>query len=251
MEDGFSILDLGYNYHAKSILVADAGNEMVKVPIVGIIVKKKDLKILFDTGPDSRKKYPIMVNLNTTQKPENFLPNQLKLLDLEIKDIDLVVISHLHYDHAGFLAEFKGIPVVIQKDELRYAYSPDWFYKEVYYRQDFDYPDIDYITINGDYEIEDGIKIISLPGHTPGTQGMLIKASNGGAIFTSDAIYTLENFIPKKRKQGFDWSTSAWGESVDKVRLLSKVQKLEIFPGHDEKFYANKNYAPFVYKLNW
>ncbi|QXJ33909.1 N-acyl homoserine lactonase family protein [Saccharolobus shibatae] len=251
MEDGFSLLDLGYNYHAKSILVSDAGNEMVKVPIVGVVIKYRDLKILFDTGPDSRRKYPIMIELNTTQGAENFLPNQLKLINLETKDIDLVVVSHLHYDHAGFLGELKNSSIIIQKDELRYAYNPDWFYKNVYYRQDFDYPDLEYQTINGDYELVDGIRIISLPGHTPGTQGLLIEANNKSVIFTSDAIYTLENIFPKKRKQGFDWSTALWGESVDKVKLLIKLHKVELFPGHDVQFYSNKNFAPYIYKLEW
>ncbi|WP_338598974.1 N-acyl homoserine lactonase family protein [Sulfolobus tengchongensis] len=251
MDDGFSLLDLGYNYHSKSILIADAGNEMVKVPIVGVVIKKKDLKILFDTGPDIRKKYPIMTRLNTTQTERNLLYNQLKLIGLEIKDIDLVVVSHLHYDHAGFLAEFKRTPILVQKDELRYAYYPDWYYREVYNRQDFDYYDLEYITINGDYKIEDGIEIISLPGHTPGTQGLIVAASNGGAIFTSDALYTLENLIPVKRKQGLDWSTGLWGESVDRIKLTSKLKKLEIFPGHDEKFYSTKEFAPRMYPLNW
>ncbi|EZQ11445.1 hypothetical protein CM19_01560 [Candidatus Acidianus copahuensis] len=251
MEDGFSLLDYGYNFHPKNILVAGNENEMIKVPIVGIIIKYRDLKILFDTGPDARKKYPIMKDLNTTQKEENLLPNQLKLLNLNIKDIDLAIISHLHYDHAGFLGALKGVPIIIQKDELRYAYYPDWFYKDVYHREDFDFPDLDYNMISGDYKITDEIRIISLPGHTPGTQGLEIDTNEKSVIFVSDAIYTLENIFPTKKKQGFDWSTALWGESADKVKLLSIIKKAEVFPGHDVQFYSKKEYAPYVYRINW
>ncbi|NON61683.1 hypothetical protein [Acidianus sp. RZ1] len=93
MGDKFSLLYRGYNFHPKNVLVAGNENEIIKVPIVGIITKYRDLKILFDIRLDVRKKCPIMEDLNTKHKEENLLPNQLKSLNLNIKDTDLMYIE--------------------------------------------------------------------------------------------------------------------------------------------------------------
>jgi glyoxylase-like metal-dependent hydrolase (beta-lactamase superfamily II) len=172
------------------------------------------------------------------------------LLNLTIKDIDLVILSHLHFDHAGGLKLFRksGVPILIQKEELNYAYNPDWFYKDVYFRDDFDFDDIVYENIYGDFKVNDEIKIITLPGHTPGIQGIEYKSENNKIIFTSDAIYTLDNIKPDLKRQGFDYCTSVWGSSAKKVLLRNRLDNYEIYPGHDPKFYSGKKFAPYIYK---
>ena len=82
------------------------------------------------------------------QDETNILPNQLKSLGLEPKELDAVVVSHLHFDHAGFLHIFKntGIPVLVQESELLNAYYPDWAerQRQVFKREDFDFMDLEY-----------------------------------------------------------------------------------------------------------
>ncbi|KJE49495.1 MULTISPECIES: N-acyl homoserine lactonase family protein [Acidiplasma] len=248
--NGFSLLDLGANYHEKSILVYGESNEIIKVPFIGVVIKLNDLIVLFDTGPNIDGNYSIMKRFSTKQSDNQHLINQLNLLNLNIKDIKLVILSHLHFDHAGGLKFFRNtnIPILIQKKELDYAYNPDWFYKDVYYRNDFDFDDLNYITINGNYKINDNLKIISLYGHTPGTQGLMYHSKNNKIIFTSDAIYTLENIQPTLRRQGFDSCTSMWGKSANKVILKNKFDNFEIYPGHDPEFYSKKRFAPYIYK---
>ena len=246
---GFSLLDLGANYHEKSLLVMGSTNKIIKIPFIGVIIKTEDLTLLFDTGPNITGKYPIMKRFSTEQKNEQSLEYQLKLLNLRISDIDLVVISHLHFDHAGGLTKFRntGIPILIQKKELDYAYNPDWFYTDVYYRNDFDFNDLSYEPIKGDYQINSDLETISLNGHTPGTQGLLYNSKSRKIIFTSDAIYTMENIFPKLTRQGFDYCTSMWGKSANKVILKNRISGFEIYPGHDPEFYSKKKFAPYVY----
>ena len=50
--NGFSLLDVGANYHEKSILVYGDSNEIVKVPFISVVFKTKNLIVLFDTGPN-------------------------------------------------------------------------------------------------------------------------------------------------------------------------------------------------------
>lgn len=246
---GFSLLDLGANYHEKNLLVSGSTNEIIKVPFIGVVVKTKDLIVLFDTGPNIHGQYPIMKQFSTEQKSNQSLEYQLKLLDLEVSEIDLVIVSHLHFDHAGGLMKFRdtGIPILIQKKELDYAFNPDWFYTNVYYRNDFDFNDIYYEPIDGDYKINSNLEIISLYGHTPGTQGLLYNSKSRRVLFTSDAVYTMENIFPKLTRQGFDSCTSMWGKSANKVILKNKLSGYEIYPGHDPEFYSKKKFAPYIY----
>lgn len=249
MKNGFSLLDLGANYHAKSILVEGGGDEIIKVPFIGVVFKIDKFIALFDTGPNIEEYYPIMKTFSTEQKEEQHLDKQLKLLDINVNEINMVIISHLHFDHAGGLKYFRStnIPILVQKSELDYAYNPDWFYKSVYFKNDFDFDDLNFIKIYGDYKINDNLELYTLYGHTPGTQGLIYKTEKNKIIFTSDAIYTLENIEPTLKRQGFDACTSEWGKSANKVILKHKFDNFDIYPGHDPKFYSNKKFAPYVY----
>jgi N-acyl homoserine lactone hydrolase len=252
LEKGFSILEYGYLDMPRTILFGAGAEGRVNAPVVGFLVKRGDLTVLYDTGYDSRTKYVKAPTAKLMQNETNFLPNQLKSLGLEPKNIDAVVVSHLHFDHAGFLHVFRntGVPVLVQETELQNAYYPDWAerQRQAFKREDFDFMDLDYFELKGEYKIDNGLEIVHLPGHTPGIQGLLAEMENGKrCIFTSDAVYTLENYGPPRKLQGFDWNPDEWGNSVEKIRMISKLRRAELYPGHDAEFYKTKKFAPHVY----
>jgi glyoxylase-like metal-dependent hydrolase (beta-lactamase superfamily II) len=252
LEKGFSILEYGYLDMPRTILFGNDAEGRVNAPVVGFLVRRRDLTILYDTGYDSSKKYERPPRAGLIQGEENFLPNQLKALGLQPSNVDAVVVSHLHFDHAGFLHIFRntGVPILIQESELRNAYYPDWAerQRQAFKKEDFDFLDLEYFELKGEYHIDNGLELIHLPGHTPGIQGLFAEMDNGKrCIFTSDAVYTLENFGPPRKLQGFDWNVDAWGNSVERIRMISRLRHAELFPGHDAEFYKTKKFAPHVY----
>ena len=69
---------------------------------------------------------------------EDFVVNQLERLDVDPASVRYVVQSHLHLDHSGAIGHFPNTEYVVQRRELQYAYTPDWFQKPAYIRPDFD-----------------------------------------------------------------------------------------------------------------
>jgi N-acyl homoserine lactone hydrolase len=127
----------------------------------------------------------------------------LAKISLTTEDIDCVIVTHLHFDHAGSLKEFKKSRIVVQSDEFRYVFWSDWFFTGIYEQSGFNYPYLNYELIEGNYDLAKDARIISIPGHSPGTQGVFVESDSGRkVILTSDACYALENFGPPKRLPG-------------------------------------------------
>ena len=70
--------------------------------------------------------------------PDHNVPDLLARIGLTPRDIDVVVQSHLHFDHAGGLEHLTHAPVYVQQDELDFAYAPPDDQRDIYVRADFD-----------------------------------------------------------------------------------------------------------------
>jgi N-acyl homoserine lactone hydrolase len=248
LEQGFSILELAYMNMPRSIIIKGETEERIRVPVVAFVIRSRDLTLLFDTGVDSRKRdftsKPGRVTFE--QQESNYLQSQLRTLGIEPNAIDAVIISHLDGDHAGFLYTFRKTrtPILIQEREVREAREHGSQRK----KEDFDFPDLEYHEIDGDYVIDRGLELMLLPGHKIGLQGLYMETEKGRrAIFASDACYTMQNFGPPAKEESTPWNAGIWHKSLERIRLMMKLRKAELFPGHDPEFYSSKKYAPFVY----
>ena len=78
--------------------------------------------------------------------------------------------------------------------------------------------------------IEDGIEVIALPGHSPGSQGVLINTKNGKYIIAGDLINAAENW--EKRLPG-----GLYGSLEDCYASFEKIERCEatVIPSHDYK----------------
>jgi N-acyl homoserine lactone hydrolase len=87
----------------------------------------------------------------------------------------------------------------------------------------------------GDQEILKGVRVVSLPGHTPGTTGALVQLEHTGAVLlTDDAMYTHETYGPPAVGTPNTWDVQRWNASIEKIRKLATEHCAFLFPGHDE-----------------
>ena len=91
--------------------------------------------------------------------------------------------------------------------------------------------------IEGDYDLLSGIRLISLPGHTPGTMGVMFETKNGSVILAGDAIYSEKNYGPPVKLPGIVASPVEVKSSIEKVRHLSQTYKAMVVFGHSPKQY--------------
>jgi glyoxylase-like metal-dependent hydrolase (beta-lactamase superfamily II) len=104
-----------------------------------------------------------------------------------------------------------------------------------YVREDIVEPALNWMVVDGDYELLPGVQLVSLRGHSAGTMGMMITLENSGTIIcTSDAVLTSQNYEPPAAPTGgllFD--SIAYDQSIEKIRRLAKKHNAWILYSHD------------------
>jgi len=164
----------------------------------------------------------------------------LQSAGLRPDDIDIVINTHLHFDHCGNNSMFRKARVIAQKDELEFAYNPIPTQKHFYRLEDLrDFEARDHELVDGDKNIVEGVRVLKVPGHTLGMQAVTVETSKGIAAICSDSVYRYRNWYPSDPKYGtpvkhlhrippgHHVDLRQWFESMDKVEKLADI----IIPG--------------------
>lgn len=114
-----------------------------------------------------------------------------------------VVLTHLHWDHAGNLAAFPNARIIVQRQEVAYATGPAMCSK--FLRRPFDCSHVcnliqalygGRVVFNqGDLEIHPGLTAHLVGGHTPGLQVVRVNTDRGHVVVASDAVHFYANAI--------------------------------------------------------
>ena len=225
----------------------DAGITLV-VPIIMYLIKGRDKIILIDTGISDEvwaKKYHHPIRQKEEEKPLNALIQW----GINPEDIEIVVNTHLHWDHCFNNQFFPKAKIYVQRKEMQYAISPlpppHYLYYESY--QIKMYPQwlkaLDKIvSVDGDYVLCEGIELVTLPGHTPGLQGVLVNTTAGKYLIASDTIPIFENWVGNAMyahiPSGIHYSLPEYYETFKKMERICQ----HVLPGHDEKVFTKKCY---------
>jgi len=216
------------------------------LPVWQAYIEHPEAKILVDTGIDPETN--MMFERSVHQKPEQRIEKQLELIGVTPEKVDIVINTHLHYDHASNNRLFKNAIFLVQKKEMRHAYVPEKFAWQFYQpRSNFDVPELKYELIEGDYEVVEGVLIISTPGHSPGHQSVLVETENTGPILiTGDAVYfeeSLEKFIIPY----IVYDPTECLASQKRIDRMVKKTGAQVFVSHDEAFFKTLKKAPDYY----
>ena len=247
---GLYALQNGFMGAQRSLLFYGEFSEAaVQIPITCYLVKTSDGTILFDTGVSPRA-VPGLVRADRLAQftEDDLLVNRLRATGLEPGDVDMVVLSHLHYDHAGGTEFFAGSELIVQKDEYSYAHYPASFFAGFYYRKNFDIAGARWRLLDGDTEIAPGVTVLRTDGHTPGHQSLMVELPESGpVILTGDACYWNEH-VEKERVPGVVWNPTLALHSIKRLKTLGRLTGARIFPSHDPAFWKTVKQAPDSYR---
>jgi len=227
----------------------------IKSPTYTLYIEHPEGNLMIDTSnpSDWRTRWPKDIAewypyVGVTK--EQLFANQIKSLNIDVNKIDYLINTHLHFDHAGNNALFAntkaGKRIIVHEKELELAKVGGGAYVSA----DWDVPGLQYETIKGDTEIVKDVTLLELPGHTAGTLGVMVKLDKEGTfIFTSDAIYTKENYGPPSVRPGIIYDSITCDKTVEKVRKLEKMTNATMMFGHDYEDVTTKwKLAPLFYE---
>jgi glyoxylase-like metal-dependent hydrolase (beta-lactamase superfamily II) len=169
----------------------------IRVGLNSVLVRTGRQNVLIETGignklPEKQKKI--------WESGEKLLEN-LHAAGLAPEDIDIVINSHLHFDHCGWNTVYKnGAAVATFPNAKYYAPEGEWKHGSLQLERDR----VSYISdnydplirsgqmqlINGEAEIAPGISVASWPGHTRHMQAILLRSGGKTACYISDLIPT-------------------------------------------------------------
>jgi N-acyl homoserine lactone hydrolase len=155
-------------------------------------IEGADKQILVDTSADAK-----MAQQFRGIPGEEIMSFEDALASVGVKagDIDLVLTTHLQWDHCANTQKCTKAKVVVQEEELRFAYAPHPILAPTYKKSLF--KGLNFMPVKGYYEVAPGIELIPTPGHTPGCMSVAVNTEKGKAIITGFCC-TMDNFYPPK-----------------------------------------------------
>jgi len=203
-------------------------------PVVCWYIEGRGHRILVDTGGHD----PALGELHPPyrQGPGQDPVSRLASLGVKPDDIDILILTHLHWDHASNIPLFPRARVIVQREELRYAAAPldphRWAYQSI--------PPLSlglegFEVIDGDKDIAEGVSIYLTPGHTPGIQGVQVRAPSAVYFIAGDNVPLMENWNAEEKYGVPHWPNSIHVDLEVFCKTLRRTETLgdTILPGHD------------------
>src|SRR6201987_2132839 len=144
------------------VLVTELPAEGERMPVYVHVIDHRDARVLVDTG--MTELHPAVADLDPHLRP-------LSEQDFDLSGIDIVVNTHLHFDHCGGNRLFAGRPIYVQGRELDDALGEDGYT----IREWVEAPGVRYVPVDGELELLPGLRLVPAPGHTRGTQVVVIE----------------------------------------------------------------------------
>jgi glyoxylase-like metal-dependent hydrolase (beta-lactamase superfamily II) len=176
---------------------------------------------------------------------EEFLDSRLNQMGVGLDEIDYVVLSHLHFDHAGNARMFErtNAKLVCHEREKEFAFGFDGLFTGAHLKTD--YEGLPFETISGDIEFLPGVHLIETPGHTVGCMSMRVDLPDTGPmIFTSDAVYMGESYGPPATPAAIVNNLEQFYASVEKLRGIERQTNAQMIFGHDAEQIHKLRVAP-------
>lgn len=236
--DTYEILALKYGEFTQrkrfeSFIAADDHDGPHPIDYFVWLIRNNERSIVVDTGFDA------VEGAKRGRKVARAPAAALEQIGVAAGNVEQVVVTHLHYDHAGTLGAFPKARFHLQEAEMAYATGPCMCHNHLRYPFTVDHVcemvknvySGRVIFHDGDAEIAPGISVHKIGGHSRGLQCVRVATATGPVVLASDASHFYENFEKGK----------VFPITIDIADVLDGYNRLialagtsrRVVPGHD------------------
>lgn len=246
---------LGTAFHDQSIVTYRLGMGTKAETAFGCYYVEADgKKIMVDTGPAAPEQAAKShKEVGPLLGPEDQSYIQLeKVTGVKPEEIDLILLTHLHWDHAYHLEKYPNAKIYVSKRELEFALNPlpPFFYSYENWQtgqEPFFIPAIprmiqlDMATTR----ITEHVSMIPAPGHTPGHMVIVVETDNGPYVLAGDAIIKQENMQPLPERRlpfrmtGLYMDFQAQWKTMETIMRIVDWDTSKVLGHHDPVALAN------------
>jgi N-acyl homoserine lactone hydrolase len=240
---------------SKAVGIGVSADELIDVPIVAFLLEHPAAGlVLVDTGfhrsvAEGRSRarsrnlgaVGTLMARNTRMDPQQTVAAQLKARGVDAADVGLIVMTHLHFDHASALCDFPSATVLVSKPEwaaahARYpflhGYVPAQLDPRPSYRT-LEFTAGDPLEHTLDLFGDGSLTLVSTPGHSLGHLSLIARLSEREALLTGDAAYTMATLRGGARPWRME-DPRAFERSVDALAAWDRAHPdALVIPGHD------------------
>jgi N-acyl homoserine lactone hydrolase len=221
------------------------------LPIYAFAIEHPEGVIVVDAGETARTSDPAYFpawhpyyryGVRISVEPEEEIGPQLRRLGIAPDQVRKLVLTHLHTDHAGGLHHFRDAEILVSRSDLRIASGfagrmrgymnnrfPSWFDPEVVELSPAPYgpfPETMALTRAGD------VRIVPLPGHTPGHLGVAVEDGDAVVLVAGDASYT-EELMLRGAVDGVSPDEAVARRTHERIRELATRTPTTYVVAHD------------------
>jgi glyoxylase-like metal-dependent hydrolase (beta-lactamase superfamily II) len=181
-----------------------------------LLVETSDALVLIDNGAGNKEdeKFRDIYGLENTGSPTR-LEDALRAAGFAPADVDIVIDTHLHFDHAGgntcrdeagaVRLSFPRARYLVQRGEFEYAHRDNERIRASYLPHNFDpvreAGQLELLA--GETAVVPGVSVLPTPGHTPHHQSVLVTSGGETACFLGDLVPTSAH-LPLAWIMGYD-----------------------------------------------
>jgi N-acyl homoserine lactone hydrolase len=234
--------------------------EWLKIPVPAFLIEHPGVgRILVDTGlhasvaVDPKQNMGGLIGRFYTfeMEPDQSAAAQLRARGIEASDIGVVVMTHLHMDHASAISDFTEATYVLGEGEWeafngRRATFNGYIQKQAAHAVDYREVVYDtrlassYSTFGHSFDLfgDGSVRLVYTPGHSAGHQSLIVRLKDREALLAGDAIYFIDVLDHERRSQFLD-DEHNWRRSLREIQLYRRENPdAMIIPSHDHQLWA-------------
>lgn len=198
IQTGWQFLD-----QAQYATFREGYGTIIKHPVFVWLVEGNGMKILVDTGM-SDTEHSRTYHHDGLQEPGQAIHEQLEKLGVGCDQIDIVLFTHLHWDHCYNMEKFTAARLYVSRREYEFAMDPIPMYWNSYEAPETGlnapFRDAKFQFVHGEEEITPGIRMIPTPGHSPGHMAVSVNTTEGLYLLIGDLALWRRNLEPDEKR---------------------------------------------------